>query len=84
MTVLATTENFCMVFPLSNSPVFRGTIGTITGGVVTATEERGTYKKWSGDQMDQAVKAIVNNGKSIRRAAMQYNVGNPDGHFLTR
>ena len=59
--------------------VFRGTIGTTTGSVVTATEERGAYKKWSGDRMDKAVKAVVGDGKSIRRAAMQY----PDRHFLT-
>ena len=38
---------------------------------MAATEERGAYKKWSGeDQMDQA----VGDGKSIGRAAMQYNV----------
>ena len=51
--------------------VFRGTICTTTGSVVTAT---GAYKKWSGDRMDKAVKAVVGGGKSIRRAAMQYNV----------
>ena len=54
--------------------VFRGTIVTTTSSVVAAKEERGAYKKWSGDQMDQAVSAVVGDGKSIRRAAMQYNV----------
>ena len=54
--------------------MFRGTIVTTTSSVVAAKEERGAYKKWSGDQMDQAVSAVVGHGKSIRRAAMQYNV----------
>ena len=54
--------------------VFRGTIVTTTSSVVAAKEERGAYKKWSGGQMDQAVSAVVGDGKSIRRAAMQYNV----------
>ena len=46
--------------------VFRGTIVTTTSSVVAAKEERGAYKKWSGDQMDQAVSAVVGDGKSIR------------------
>ena len=54
--------------------MFRGTIVTTTSSVVAAKEERGAYKKWSGDQMDQAVSAVVGDGKSIWRAAMQYNV----------
>ena len=60
-----------MQCPPLRERVFRGTCGTTA---VTATEKRGSYKQWSGGQMDQAVKAVVCDGKSIRRAAMQYNV----------
>ena len=61
--------------------VFRGTIGTNTGSVVTATEERGAYKNWSGDQMDKAVKAIVGDGKAS--GVLSCSIMYPDRHFLT-
>ena len=45
-----------MQYPPLRERVFRGSCGT---AAVTATEERGSYKQWSGGQMDRAVKAVV-------------------------
>ena len=60
-----------MQCPPLREKVFRGTSSTTAGSVVPTIEERGSYKQWSRVQMDQAV---VCDGKSVRRAAMQYNV----------
>ena len=37
--------------------LFRSTSSAAAGNAVTATEERGSYKQWSGDQMDPVMKA---------------------------
>ncbi len=63
-----------MQCPPLRERVFRGTSSTTAGSVVPTIEERGSYKQWSGGQMDQAVKAVVCDGKGVRRA---------DQHFLT-
>ena len=66
--------------PLSQR-VYRGKYSQSTGvGTLQQTCDHATrncvvgYKEWTYDKMDKAIKAVIDDGMSIRRAAEEFNV----------
>ncbi len=55
--------------------VFRSQAGIRPIPMLSSAHVRsGPYKTWSVSQMDRALNAVVSEGDSVRRAALQYNV----------
>jgi hypothetical protein len=53
--------------------VYRSSSSSAAGGVCLGARV-GTYKSWTQQQMDRAITAVVSEGSSIRRAALQCGV----------
>ena len=50
-------------------------VGTLQEACDHATANRMVgYKEWTYDKMDKAIRAVTDDGMSIRRAAEEYNV----------